>query len=249
MPSVHLEELLRGLRLAGMREALDIQLSQPATYDELSFSERIELLLNNEMTCRENRKVHRLIKQAKFRLFASLAEFDYQPKRAIKKETIAQLSQLEWFKHQQNVLIEGATGTGKTYLACAIGRLCCEQGISVRYYRASRLFETLRIAHGDGSFASLLSRLAKTEVLIIDDWGLEQLNHHQRNDLLEIMDDRHGIKSTIMTSQLPISKWHEIFGDPTLADAILDRLIHNAQKLTLKGESMRKIRKGRQKID
>jgi DNA replication protein DnaC len=235
-----IEEQLRSLRLAGIREALDIQLSQPGTYDELSFSERLELLLNNEITCRDNRKVHRLTTQAKFRLSASLAEFDYQQRRAINKESIAQISQLEWYRHHQNILIEGATGTGKTYLACAIGRHCCERGISVRYYRASRLFEALTIAHGDGSFASMLTKLAKTELLIIDDWGLEPLKHHQRNDLLEIMDDRHGVSSTIVAGQLPITKWHEILGDPTLADAILDRLIHNAQKLKLKGESLRK---------
>lgn len=240
MISTPIAELLRSLRLTGMYDALELQLSQPSTYDELSFSERIELLLNSELTCRENRKVHRLIKQAKFRLCASLAEFDYKQRRDINKATIAQLSQLEWLRHHQNILIEGATGTGKTYLACAIGRHCCERGISVRYFRTSRLFEALTIAHGDGSFASLLGQLAKTQLLIIDDWGLEPLKRNQRNDLLEIMDDRHGVSSTIVTGQLPISKWHEVFGDPTLADAILDRLIHNAQKMKLKGESLRK---------
>lgn len=240
MLSNHIEDQLRQLRLPGVREALELQLTQPATYDELGFSERIELLFNNEITCRENRKIQRLIRQARFRLPASLSDIDYQQRRSLKKDTIAQLSQLDWLKHHQNVLIEGPTGTGKTYLACAIGRHCCERGITVRYFRAPRLFETLTIAHGDGSFPNLLKQLAKTQLLIIDDWGLEPLTKSQRNDLLEITDDRHGVSSTIITGQLPISQWHEIFGDPTVADAILDRVIHNAQKLKLKGESMRK---------
>ena len=153
---------------------------------------------------------------------------------------MAQLLQLDWVRQHRNLLIEGPTGTGKTFIACALGQTICEQGMSVRYFRASRLFETLTIAHGDGSFGKLLTQLAKTDCIIIDDWGLDVLSQKQRNDLLEIMEDRHGNGATLITSQLPIQHWHEAIGDPTLADAILDRLLHNAHKIQLKGESMRK---------
>ena len=235
-----IEDQFQQLKLTGMREAYTLQLAQPNTYDDLCFSERLELLLNNEITCRHDKKIQRLIKQARFRLAASLNQIDYSQQRSLQKQTISDIAQMQWLKHHQNILIEGATGTGKTYLACAIGRHLCERGISVRYFRSTRLFELITLSHGDGTFGSLLAQLAKTQLLIIDDWGLSQLNQQQRNDLLEIMDDRHGVSSTMMTSQLPIKKWHEIFGDPTLADAILDRLIHNARKLKIKGESMRK---------
>jgi len=231
---------LQTLRLTGMAEALSQQIDQPNTYEELGFRERLELLVNSEATCRDNRKITRLLKQAKLRLNAQPADIDYRVQRDLHKDSIAQLLQLDWIRQHRNLLIGGPTGTGKTFLACALGEHACEQGISVRYYRASRLFETLTIAHGDGSFGKLLTQLAKTELLIIDDWGLQILTQPQRNDLLEIIEDRHGRGATLITSQLPIAHWHEAIGDPTLADAILDRLLHNAHKIKLKGESMRK---------
>jgi len=231
---------LHSLRLTGMAEALSQQIDQPNTFEELGFRERLSLLVNSEATCRDNRKITRLLKQAKLRLNAQPADIDYRAQRGLHKDTIAQLLQLDWTRQHRNLLIEGPTGTGKTFLACALGQHACEQGISVRYYRASRLFETLTIAHGDGSFGKLLTQLAKTELLIIDDWGLQILVQTQRNDLLEIIEDRHGRGATLITSQLPIPHWHEAIGDPTLADAILDRLLHNTHKIKLKGESMRK---------
>jgi len=231
---------LQTLRPTGMAEALSQQIDQPNTYEELGFRERLSLLVNSEATCRDNRKITRLLKQAKLRLNAQPADIDYRAQRGLHKDSIAQLLQLDWIRQHRNLLIEGPTGTGKTFLACALGQHACEQGISVRYYRASRLFETLTIAHGDGSFGKLLTQLAKTELLIIDDWGLQILTQTQRNDLLEIIEDRHGRGATLITSQLPIPHWHEAIGDPTLADAILDRLLHNAHKIKLKGESMRK---------
>jgi DNA replication protein DnaC len=231
---------LHSLRLTGMAEALSQQIDQPNTYEELGFRERLSLLVNSETTCRDNRKITRLLKQARLRLNAQPADIDYRAQRGLHKETLAQLLQLDWIRQLRNLLIEGPTGTGKTFLACALGQHACEQGLSVRYYRASRLFETLTIAHGDGSFGKLLSQLAKTELLIIDDWGLQILTQAQRNDLLEIIEDRHGRGATLITSQLPIAHWHEAIGDPTLADAILDRLLHNAHKIKLTGESMRK---------
>ncbi len=231
---------LHSLRLTGMADAFSQQLDQPNTYEELGFIERLSLLVNSEATCRDNRKITRLLRQAKLRLHAQPADIDYQTSRGLHKDTMAQLLQLDWVRHHRNLLIEGPTGTGKTFLACALGQSICEHGLSVRYYRANRLFEALTVAHGDGSFGKLLTQLAKTDCLIIDDWGLDVLSQQQRNDLLEIMEDRDGQGATLITSQLPVSHWHEAIGDPTLADAILDRLLHTATKIQLKGESMRK---------
>jgi len=231
---------LNSLRLTGMAKALEQQYQQPHTYEELGFLERLSLLINNEVTCRDNRKITRLLRQARLRLNAQPADIDYRSRRGLNKDTMAQLLQFDWVKKHRNILIEGPTGTGKTYLACALGQTACEQGISVRYYRASRLLEMLTVAHGDGSFGKVLVQLQKTEILIIDDWGLEVLTRQQRTDLLEVIEDRHGNGSTLITSQLPIPHWHEAIGDPTLADAILDRLLHNAHKIKLKGESLRK---------
>ena len=231
---------LHDLRLTGMADAFSQQLDQPNTYEELGFIERLSLLVNSEATCRDNRRITRLLRQAKLRLHAQPADIDYQARRGLHKDTMAQLLLLDWVRQHRNLLIEGPTGTGKTFLACALGESICEHGLSVRYYRASRLFEALTMAHGDGSFGKLLTQLAKTDCLIIDDWGLDVLSQQQRNDLLEIMEDRHGRGATLITSQLPVSHWHEAIGDPTLADAILDRLLHTATKIQLKGESMRK---------
>lgn len=240
MTSAILLKHLKNLHLNGMAHALEIQVNQPSTYQDLSFYERLELLLNSETTDRDNRKVERLLKQAKLKLNGTLADIDYSKNRGLQRDVISPLLSLEWIRQHHNVMIEGSTGTGKTYLACALGRHCCEHGISVRYFRTARLLGELALARGDGSFRKCLVQLAKTELIILDDWGLEGLTSSQRTDLLEVMDDRHGTASTIITSQLPISHWHEVIGDPTLADAILDRLLHNAYKFKLKGESLRK---------
>lgn len=231
---------LNSLRLTGMVEALQQQQSQPSTYSELGFMARLSLLVNSELTVRDQRKITRLLKQAKLRVSAHASELNYSAGRGLAKDTVAQLLSYDWVHHHRNVLIEGPTGTGKTYLACVLGQAACERGLSVRYFRASRLFELLTIAHADGIYGQLLSQLQKTEILIIDDWGLEVLKRAQRTDLLEVLEDRHDRGSTIITSQLPAQHWHEVVGDPTLADAILDRLRHNAHKLVLKGESLRK---------
>lgn len=233
---------LRILKLSGMADALELQWSQPQTYDDLSFDERIGLLVNQEVTSRENKRLQRLLKAAHFKITARLEEVDYTHPRGLKKSQIAALQSGVWINKKHNLVITGPTGCGKTYLACAIGHHACYQGYSVRYFRATRLFEALTIAHGDGSYLKLIGQLAKADLLIVDDWGLETLTQSQRNDLLEIMEDRHGNKSTIFTSQLPITNWHTYIGDATLADAILDRLLHNAHKLNLRGESMRKVK-------
>ena len=240
---------LRILKLSGMADALELQWNQPQTYDELSFDERIGLLVNQEVTSRENKRLQRLLKAARFKINARLEDVDYTHPRGLKKNQIAALQSGDWINKKHNLVITGSTGCGKTYLACALGHHACCQGYSVRYYRASRLFESLTIAHGDGSYLKLIGQLAKTDVIIIDDWGLEALTLSQRNDLLEIMEDRHGSKSTVITSQLPTTKWHHYIGDATLADAILDRLLHNAHKLHLRGESMRKLKSGLTEVE
>jgi DNA replication protein DnaC len=233
---------LRDLRLGGMAQALERQLEQGGTYDALPFLERLALLVEQECLEREHRRQERFVRLARFKLRATVQDIDYQHPRNIKQDQVARLAQGEWIERAQNLLITGPCGSGKTYLACALGHNACLQGYSVRYYRLSRLLLELTQAKADGSYQKLLAQIAKIHVLLIDDWGLEKLNAAQRNDLMEIMDDRHGSKSTVMISQLPTDQWYAAIGDNTLADAILDRLMHNAHRLPLKGESMRKKR-------
>ena len=232
---------LRDLRLSGMAQALQRQLEQVDTYDALSFLEPFGLLVDQECLEREHRKQNRLVSQARFKLQATIQDIDSQPPRNIKRDLTARPPQGEWNETAQNLLITGPCGSGKTYLACALGHNACLQGYSTRYFRLSRLLLELTQAKADGSYPKVLKQIAKTQLLLIDDWGLEALTAAQRNDLMEIMDDRHGSTSTVMISQLPTDQWYAAIGDNTLADAILDRLMHNAHRLVLKGESMRKI--------
>ena len=223
-----------------MAQALARQQEQVGTYEALPFLERLGLLVEQECLEREHRKQERLIRQARFKLRATVQDIDYQHPRNVKQEQIARLAQGEWISRAQNLLITGPCGSGKTYIACALGHNACLQGYSARYYRLSRLLLALTQAKADGSYSKLLKLIARTGVLLIDDWGLETLNTAQRHDLMEIMDDRHGSTSTVMISQLPTDQWYAAIGDNTLADAILDRLVHNAYKINLRGESMRK---------
>jgi len=233
---------LRQLKLGGMANALQTQLEQVGTYEGLPFIERLGLLLEQESLSRDQRKQERLVRQARFKLRASVQEIDYQHPRNITSSQIARLAQSDWIHRAQNLLITGPCGSGKTYLACALGHNACQHGYSVRYYRLSRLLLELTQAKADGTYHKQLKQLAKIKLLVVDDWGMESLKPAHRNDLMEIMDDRHGTASTLMISQLPTDQWYASIGDNTLADAILDRLMHNAHRLLLKGESMRKKR-------
>ncbi len=232
---------LRQLKLPGMAAALQNQLEQVGAYEGLPFTERLALLVEQECISREQRKQKRLIRQARFKLAATVQEIDYQHPRNLARSQLARLAQGDWLERGQNLLLTGPCGSGKTYIACALGHSACLRGYSVRYYRLSRLLLELTQAKADGSYHKQLRQLAKVQMLIIDDWGLEPLKPAQRNDLMEIMDDRHGHTSTVMISQLPTDQWYASIGDNTLADAILDRLMHNAHRLQLKGESMRKL--------
>ena len=235
---------LRELKLGGMASALEQQLQQIDTFEALPFVERLSLLLEQEHSLRENRKQLRLIRQARFRVSATVQEIDYQHKRNLKREVVARLAQGDWIDRKQNLLVTGPCGSGKTYIACAIGHAACLREHSVRYYRLSRLLQELTQAKADGSYTKLLKQLSRTSVIILDDWGLEPLQPAHRHDLLEILDDRHDYSSTVVISQLPLDQWYVSIGDNTLADAILDRLMHNAHKvkLLLNGEdSMRKL--------
>ncbi len=240
-----LNEQLQQLRLSGMINALQQQQAQPGLYLDLSFEERLSLLLSNELTLREQRKIERLIKQAKFRLQAHSEQMLYPVDRDFTKTQFRSLLDGHWLMHHQNLLFTGATGCGKTWIICALGYHLCQPGTAVRYYRLKTLLEQLLRVHGDGSYTRFLNQLTQTPILILDDWGMETLNSQQRSDLLDIIDARHERTSTVIASQLPLDCWHELIGEATYADAILDRLIHHAQRFKLKGESMRKVQQKR----
>ena len=232
-------EKLTSLRLSGMALALQEQLDMDHLED-MEFEERLALLLDREQVVRETRQLNTRLRKAKLRHEACVEDIDFRYPRGLDKSIVTKLASCQWTKKHQNLIITGPTGIGKTYLACAFAQKACREGMSTIYLRITKLFENLAMAKGDGRYLKLLATFAKTDLLILDDYGLARLNQEQRHDLLEILEDRHGLKSTLVTSQLPVKKWHEQIGDPTLADAILDRLVHNAHTLKLKGESMRK---------
>lgn len=236
----HTLTTLKGLRLFGMAHAFEEQLAQSA-FAALSFEERIGLLVDREIADRDNRRLTRLLKKAKLKdSRACLEDLDYRASRGLDRAQMASLATMHWVRSGQSLLITGATGCGKTWLASAFGNQAARQGLSVQYLRTSRLFEELRIAHADGSFKFKLAALAKIDLLLLDDWALAPMTASDRADLLEILDDRVNSKSTLITSQLPVEHWHEYLHDPTLADAILDRVLHSSHRIKLTGDSLRK---------
>lgn len=232
-------EKLQTLRLLGMYKALSEQMNMPES-ETLSFEERLGLLADRELTERQDRRLQTRLRQARLKHNACVEDIDLRAPRSLGKALMHQLATCRWVHEGLNLIINGATGVGKTWIACALAQKACREGYSALYLRLPRLFEDLALAHGDGRFSKLMAGFAKTDLIILDDWGLAKFTAEQRRDLLELLDDRHGNRSTLVTSQVPVEHWHDVIGDPTLGDAILDRLVHNAYRINLKGESMRK---------
>ena len=235
---------LKGLKLDAMAESWTAQ-HKDAEVARLTFDERLGLLVDAEWLHRENKRLERSLKDARLKLSSACVEdIDYAARRDLDRSVIRQLATCRWVAEHHNVAITGATGTGKTYIGCALAQQACRKGYRAMYRRASRLFDELALARADGTYARLLGKFARADVLVIDDWGLAVPTEPERRDLLEIMEDRYATRSTIMTSQLAPNKWHDQIGEPTVADAICDRLLHNAHRIALKGPSRRKDKDG-----
>lgn len=233
-------EKLQVLRMPAMAAAWQAQ-RQDRKSHEMDFDTRFGLLVDAEHLARENKRLARALREAKLRLpNACIEDIDYSAKRDLDRALVKKLATGEWIATHANVIVTGATGTGKSYIACALAQQACRVGRRALYRRVPRLLEELALAHADGSYTRLLGRLAKIDVLVLDDWGLAPLREQERRDILEILEDRHGARSTLFTSQLPVEKWHDYLADPTIADAILDRVVHNAHRIKLKGPSRRK---------
>jgi DNA replication protein DnaC len=235
---------LYGMKLLGMAEAFKEQSQQPS-FQDLSFDDRFGILVDRQWTWKENTRLKRLLKEAKLKLQACVEDIDFKTSRGIEKSVLLNLASCNWIRNHQNVLISGPTGVGKTFLACALAQKACRDGFRTAYLRCPQFFYQIALARADGSYGSLIKKLSKTHLLVLDDLGLAPLTDTERRDLLEVIEDRHGNTATFITSQLPVENWHDHIGDPTIADAILDRLIHNAHRIQLKGGSMRK----KQKLD
>ena len=234
-------EKLYDMRLNGMADAFKEQMARPDIND-LSFEERFAFLVDQHWTWKDDRRLKTLLKNARLKSNACIEDIDYKSPRGINKSLMLSLSGCDWIKNAHNIIITGPTGVGKIYLACALANCTCRKGYASLYKRAPRLFQEIAIARADGTYPKLMNKLAKAKVLIIDDLCITPMNEAERKDLLEVIEDRQDLTSTIISTQIPAKSWFEIIGDPTIADAVLDRLIHNAHKIDLKGESMRKIR-------
>lgn len=233
-------ERLSRMRLHGMAEAFLAQ-QNSSDYQSLSFEDRFGLLVDQEWSYRQNRRLTQLLKNARLRIAACMEDIDYHHPRSLDRSTMQSLASCNWITAHQNLLITGPTGIGKTFAACALANAACRHGFTVRYWRLPRLLSDISMARADGSYLKLLRQLAKTELLILDEWGMAPLTAMDCRELLEVIDDRAQIHSTLIVSQLPLENWHAIFADPTIADAVLDRLVHTAFKIQLRGESMRKV--------
>ena len=237
---------LAELKLHGMARAFEEQL-QMSEIRDLSFEERLGLLVEREATERASRRLTSRLRKAKLREQAAIEDVDWRARRGLDKRQILTLASCQWIADHLNVLITGKAGVGKTFLACALAHKACREGYTALYLRVPRLFRDLAIARGDGSYEKLLKSYARTDVLVLDDWGLAQIGAQERRDLLEILEDRYDLRSTVVTSQLPVKSWYDSIGDSTLADGILDRLIHGAYEISMEGESMRRKRAKRSK--
>ena len=231
---------LTQLRLSAFRAALEEQLHS-SQYADLPFEDRLGLLIDRECTHRDNNRLKRRLKAARLALPATIEDLDLSPSRGLDRRLVLQLAQGEWIRQHLNILVLGPTGVGKTFLACALAHAACRHNFNVRYQRTSRLLHQTALAHADGSYPKFLDAFARVQLLVLDDWLRDPLTRPQSQDLLEILDDRYGRSSTLVATQVPIAEWHARFPDPTIGDAILDRLVHNAHRLALKGESRRKI--------
>jgi len=234
-------EQLRQLGLAGMARAFE-ELAANTRGAELDHAEWLGLLLDREMADRQDRRLMARLRYARLRHNAAVEDVDYRTARGLDRALFQKLAQGNWIKEQQNLIIIGPSGVGKSWLACALGHRACRDNLSVLYQRIPRLFSDLVLARGDGRYARLMRALGGVKLLILDDWGLEPLTAEQRHDLLEIVEDRYGRGATLITSQIPVDRWHDLIGDPTLADAILDRVVHNAHRIQLRGDSLRRKR-------
>lgn len=234
---------LNQMKLFGMVKGFESQMAS-ASAMHLSFEERFGLLVDQEATYRDNRRLMSLLRNAKLRETACVEDIDYRVGRGLDRSEIASLALCNWIEHGNNLIVTGPTGSGKTWLGCALGNQACRQGMTVSFQRLPLLLEDMAVSHGDGSFRKRLTQLAKVDLLILDDFGMATLNAVGRNDLLEVIEQRSGSRSTLLTSQLPVNRWHDYLsgGNPTVADAILDRLVSGSNRIELKGESMRKMR-------
>lgn len=234
-------EKLQTMKLHGMAEAFRAQL-ETADASQLSFEERFAMLVDQQWLWKENRALARRLRAAKLKERGVIEDIDYQHPRGLDRKLIRTLASSEWVRQHQNLLLIGPTGIGKTWLGCALAQKACRDGFTILHKRSSELFRELAVAHVDGSFGRLLTKLARIDILVLDDFAMAPLKDSERRDFLELCDDRYQRRSIILTSQLPLAHWHEQIGDPTLADSILDRLVHNAYRIELNGESMRKKR-------
>jgi len=236
-----LYDQLTQLRMSAFRQALEAQFASPQ-YDELSFEERLSLLVEHECVQRQHNRIHRRVRQAQFQQTALVQDIDFYAKRGLHRQQVLQLAQTTWIHKALNLVITGPTGAGKTYIACALGRAACEQDLTVRYFRLPRFFQEIKTAQLEGEYIRLIRSFKKTDLLILDDWLRDSPSLSEAQSLLDILDDRYGQSSTMLATQFPIALWHSRIPDPTLADAILDRLVHNAHTIDLQGDSQRKLR-------